>query len=1005
MKKTILMILGLLLLASFNFAQVNITVTNNATVERIGETVEVNWEDLIRLNPNLKPDFVSVSENGKKLVTQIIDANNDRKPEKLIFQVDFKTGERIKSLAVDASASPTATVRTFGRFAPDRKDDFLWENDRVGFRTYGKALEVELVSSGIDVWAKRTREMVINDWLKPGNDAYYHTDNGKGLDFYSVGKSRGCGGAGIWDGKKLHVSRNFVSHKVLANGPIRTQFELHYDAWDVNGVKVAETKRITLDAGQNFYRVESFFDAPDDLRDIDVAVGIARHEADFKGETDKGRTWTSLWETNEKNGSLGCAIVTEPATFQSFKEYGNEFGFPMNLAIVAAKPDKQARYYVGAGWSRSGDFTDKKAWLAYVDNFSNRVASPLVTTVVTPEELAKKRSQALSLRLTNTLMNRVWLEDDGTPIGIPRSWTYEQGVQLKAVELVWYATGNPKYFDFIKRGMDFWLDKDGKLSRYNLEEYNIDHVTPGRALTTLYRVTNDKKYKEAAELIRSQLKTHPRTKEGGFWHKKIYPWQMWLDGLYMGQPFYAEYSMVWNEDNWDDIANQFVWMEKHARDPKTGLLYHGWDESKEQKWANKENGLSPHVWGRAMGWYAIALADTLDYFPKNHPRRAELVAIFNREAEAITKYHDKKSGVWYDIIDLPERKPNYLESSASAMFVYSLAKGVRQGNLPEKYLETVRKGWAGIQKEFIKELPDGSLDWEGTVSVSGLGGNPYRDGSFDYYMSEKLRTNDVKGLGPAVMAAVEIESLERGKRVGAGKTVLLDDHFNREVRKTDGSVWHYKWEEKNHGGFYALGEHFKSYGATLDTLSTAPTAANLKNASVYIIVDPDTEKETEKPNFISAADAKTIADWVKSGGVLLMLGNDFGNAEFDNWNVLAKQFGIEFNKDNKNLVKNDVYEQGRVNVPEGNLVFKNARELFLKEISTQKLSDNAKPVLEWNGDVVMSVARHGKGTVFALGDPWLYNEYVDGRKMNGIFQNNEAARELSGWLLAQSIKK
>jgi unsaturated rhamnogalacturonyl hydrolase len=286
--------------------------------------------------------------------------------------------------------------------------------------------------------------------------------------------------------------------------------------------------------------------------------------------------------------------------------------------------------------------------------------------------------------------------------------------------------------------------------------------------------------------------------------------------------------------------------------------------------------------------------------------RAELVAILNREAEAITKYQDKKTGVWYDIIDLPERPKNYIESSASAMFVYSLAKGVRQGNLPEKYLQTVNKGWAGIKKEFIKETADGNLDWEGTVSVSGLGGNPYRDGSFDYYMSEKLRTNDAKGLGPAVMAAIEMENLEKG-RIGAGKVVLLDDYFNHEVRK-NGSVWHYKWEEKNHGGFYAFGEQFKANGATLDTLSAEPNANNLKNASVYIIVDPDTEKETEKPNFITEQDAKTIAGWVKKGGVLLMLGNDFGNADFDHWNILAGKFEIEFNKDNKNLVKNDVYE-------------------------------------------------------------------------------------------------
>jgi unsaturated rhamnogalacturonyl hydrolase len=614
---------------------------------------------------------------------------------------------------------------------------------------------------------------------------------------------------------------------------------------------------------------------------------------------------------------------------------------------------------------------------------------------------AQTKISPLSAKLADTLMNRIWT-DDGNPAGIPKSWTYEQGVQLKAVEQMWYATGDPKYFNFIKSGMDFWFDKDGVLTKYDLDEYNIDHVTPGRALMTLYRVTNEEKYKKGVELIRSQLKTHPRTKEGGFWHKKIYPNQMWLDGLYMGEPFYAEYSLVWNEDNWNDIADQFVWMEAHARDKKTGLLYHGWDESKQQKWANRETGLSPHVWGRAMGWLAMALVDVLDTFPKNNPRRAELVAILNREAAAIAKYQDK-DGLWFDIIDLPKREKNYHESSASAMFVYALAKGVRQGNLPDKYLNTVNRGWAGIKKEFIKETPDGNLNWEGTVSVSGLGGNPYRDGSFDYYMSEKLRTNDAKGLGPAVSAAIEMESLERG-RIGAGKVVVLDDYFNHEIRK-DNSVWHYKWSELGHPGYYAWGEQFKSYGATLDTLSSAPKSQNLQNAGVYIIVDPDTEKETAKPNFISETDAKNIADWVKKGGVLVMMGNDFGNAEFDNWNVLAKQFGIEFNKDSKNKVINDQYEQGRINVPNGNLIFKNARDLYLKEISTLTLSGNAKSVLDWNGDKVMAVSKYGKGTVYALGDPWLYNEYVDGRKMNGLFQNHLAARELSFWLLSQAKKK
>ena len=618
--------------------------------------------------------------------------------------------------------------------------------------------------------------------------------------------------------------------------------------------------------------------------------------------------------------------------------------------------------------------------------------------------ISAQKNQLLSVRLADTAMNRIWV-DDGNPAGIPAKWSYEQGVTSEAIEAVWYATGDAKYFNHIKKGMDFWLNDDGTLKDYKPEDFSIDNVAPAKAMLTLFKVTGDVKYKKAIDLLRTQLKNQPRTTEGGFWHKKIYPNQMWLDGLYMGEPFYADYSSFFQENNWDDIANQFVWMEKHARDAKTGLLYHGWDESKQQKWADKATGQSPNFWGRGMGWYAMALVDVLDKFPKDNPRRAELVAILNREVDAIEKFQDK-NGLWFDIVNLPDKPKNYHESSCAAMFVYAIAKGVRQGNLSEKYLKVAEKGWAGIKKEFIKENSDGSLDWEGTVSVSGLGGNPYRDGSFDYYMSEKLRTNDAKGLAPAILAAVEIENLEK-RRTGAGKTVLLDSYFNNEIKKDSNGKdvsWHYKWEEMSNGGFSIFGDVFRSYGAKTDTLYQAPTAQNLNSADIYIIVDPDDAKENPNPKLVSQTDAKNIADWVKKGGVLVMMENDFGNAEFDNFNVLAKQFGIEFNKDSKNHVEGNKFEQGQIIIDSTSPIFKTAKKVYLKEISTLKLSGDAKSVQNWNGDKVMAVAKYGKGTVFAVGDPWLYNEYTDGRKLPADFQNFQAAQDLSAWLLAQTRK-
>ncbi|MGD9590471.1 MAG: glycoside hydrolase family 88 protein [Pyrinomonadaceae bacterium] len=615
--------------------------------------------------------------------------------------------------------------------------------------------------------------------------------------------------------------------------------------------------------------------------------------------------------------------------------------------------------------------------------------------------------QTIAERLADTAMRRIWV-DDGNPPGIPRGWTYEQGVILKAIEQMWYRTGDPKYFRHIQAGMDFWINEDGTHKDYELEEYNIDHVTPALAMMTLYRVTGQEKYKKMVELFRSQLKTHPRTKEGGFWHKKIYPWQMWLDGLYMGQPFYAEYSKVFAEDNWDDIANQFVWMEKHALDPKTGLLYHGWDESKEQRWANKQTGQSPHFWGRAMGWYAMAIVDTLDHFPQEHPRRKEIETILDRLATAIARVQDPKSGVWWDILDLGGKEKNYLESSASAMFVYAIARGVREGYLYEKHMKVAVRGWDGIKKEFIKTSADGHAEWHGTVSVSGLGGNPYRDGSYEYYMSEKIRLNDAKGLGPAIKAALEMEAYEKGWP-GRGKTVLLDNFFNREIRKskTHGrdEVWHYKWDEMPDAGFYAWGRMIKSLGADIAELPSAPTAANLRQADVYIIVDPDNERETANPNYIEPPHVKAIADWVKAGGVLVLMGNDVQNAELDKFNTLAREFGIQFNKDRKFEVINNDYKMGAVAIPSGNEVFPNTKKIFVKEVSTLSLSGSAKPLVTANGETLMAMAKHGKGSVFVIGDPWLYNEYVDGRRLPLEFENFKAAQDLSRWLIGKSRKK
>jgi unsaturated rhamnogalacturonyl hydrolase len=618
----------------------------------------------------------------------------------------------------------------------------------------------------------------------------------------------------------------------------------------------------------------------------------------------------------------------------------------------------------------------------------------------------KANPEKYSQKMAATVMN-IW-KDSFALDGKPAKWTYDMGVILKGFEGIWQSTGDAKYYSYIQKQMDFFINNDGTIKTYKQEEYNIDNVNNGKLLLLLYRVTQKEKYLKAAQLLRGQLRHHPRTNEGGFWHKKVYPYQMWLDGLYMGEPFYAEYAMLMHEDTaFNDIANQFIWMEKHARDAKTGLLYHAWDESKQMKWADPQTGLSKLFWARAMGWYATALVDALDYFPSDYPKRQSLIDILNRLVVAIEKQQDKDTGLWYDVMnyDGPGKEKNYFEASASSQFVYAIAKGVRKGYLPATKIAIAKKGYDGIVKRFIK-VENGQTYLHGTVKVSGLGGNPFRDGSFEYYMSEPVIVNDPKGIGAFLLASNEIE-MSSTLFMGKGKTVLLDRFFNSEKRKDVGGkdiYWHYTWEERSNGGFSTFGNIFERYGTKLFSLDVAPTADNLKNASVYIIVDPDHVKDTPTPNFVSEEDRKVLYDWVKSGGVLVLMANDSANCELKNFNELAKMFGIMFMDKSINMVKNDMFEQGVVFPGNKNPIFKTARKMYLKEISALNVHSPKKINIIKDRDIIIAVEKIGKGSVFAVGDPWLYNEYVDGRKLPAEYENYKAAEDLVKWLLTNSKK-
>jgi unsaturated rhamnogalacturonyl hydrolase len=336
-------------------------------------------------------------------------------------------------------------------------------------------------------------------------------------------------------------------------------------------------------------------------------------------------------------------------------------------------------------------------------------------------------------------------------------WDYVAGVLLLGIHRVGERTGDPRYARYVKSNIDRLVHPDGSIATYKLDDFNLDQINEGKLLFPLYAATHEQRYRKAADLLREQLRRHPRTKEGSFWHKKTYPNQVWLDGLYMAQPFYAQYARDFGEPAaFDDVTRQLLLIARHARDPRTGLLYHGWDESRTQPWADSATGLSHSFWGRAVGWYAMALVDVLDFLPQAHHDRPELIRVLRETALAVRNVQDPVSGLWYDVLDQPNRAGNYHEASASSMFVYALAKGARRGWLPAEYRDIATRGFDGIVRELVSVDARGAVSLNGIVAVSGLGGKQQRNGTYEYYVSEPVVSNDPKGVGAFLLAAEEL---------------------------------------------------------------------------------------------------------------------------------------------------------------------------------------------------------------------------------------------------------
>lgn len=333
---------------------------------------------------------------------------------------------------------------------------------------------------------------------------------------------------------------------------------------------------------------------------------------------------------------------------------------------------------------------------------------------------------------------------------------YSQGLGCMAMLKVWEKTGDRKYLDYVIQWADTIINDAGEIHLYKVETYNVDYINPGKILFDVYRRTGNEKYKLAMDRLVDQMKMHPRTLEGAFWHKLIYQHQIWLDGLYMCSPFLAQYAVTFNKPElMEDVVNQFLICAKHTYDAKTGLYYHAWDESKKQRWANKQTGQSPNFWGRSIGWWYMALVDVLDFVPHDHPQRGKLIEMIQGLADILPEYQDK-NGLWYQVLDRGNQKGNYHEASVSSMFMYSYVKAVNKGYLDKKYMKVAEKTYDGLMKDLIVKNQDGTLTLTKCCAVGGLGGTPYRDGSFEYYINERIRDNDTKATGPFIMGCLEL---------------------------------------------------------------------------------------------------------------------------------------------------------------------------------------------------------------------------------------------------------
>ncbi len=638
------------------------------------------------------------------------------------------------------------------------------ESDLVGYRVY---LDWR---NGFDIFGKKTAAMVLPG---VGLDGYesYHQMADWGADILKVGQSLGMGGFGTWDGKKTVLVSDVAerSTTIKSDGPIHASFGLDYKGWKTGAATVDLSALLSMQAGSPMVDVQLETSVTSGRLD-NLAVGLVAHPGTevLVGDLDiTGEAWSYLAtfgrQTLFEGDHLGMVVLFRKMDL--VEQTRDE-----NSHVLVLRPrGKEVSYAFGALWSgQKGGVQTREELQAFLKaEVERRTLAPRIRLETAASQSARELSPLqVSTRLAESEMKR---RGDSLSHGgwdaltsRPSSWNYTTGLLMQAMDDLAAAVGDPRFADYARRTIDSYLTEDGRILGYEAGEFNIDHINPGKMLQRLQARHPGPRYRAAIGALAAQLAKHPRTSEGAFWHKQRYPHQLWLDGVYMGMPFLAGVGVAEGDDHKvEEAVREFTIARTHLRDPRSGLYYHAWDEAKKQNWADPQTGRSRFVWARGLGWYAMALVDILDVIPPEKTElRKPLLAVIPELAESLVRHQDA-TGVWFQIMDMPKEPGNYREASASAMFTYFLAKAVNEGYLPASFAPAARKAWAGLVDEFVAVHADGSVHLTNVVEVGGLGYG--RDGSYRYYMSERVIDNDPKGLGPAILAGLQLAELAQPK--------------------------------------------------------------------------------------------------------------------------------------------------------------------------------------------------------------------------------------------------